>query len=675
MRVLPAFLFFIPFIIFAQKTDSTALISEVVIDGYRKPQKLLNTTQSAAVTSPLIISQSSPNRMLESFNLLPGAKMEERSPGSYRFSVRGSTLRSPFGIRNVKMYLDDFLLTDVSGTTYLNRLDPALISKAEVLKGPQGGEFGAVTGGTVLLKTQRNDVVEVALHAGSYGLFKENINVSETLGDHSLQIFQSFAVSDSYREQSAMKRANFFLQDRWKYSEKGDLNFLLFYSDLKYETPGGLTLAQMQENRRQARPGNNAQPGVVQQNSGIDNQYLLAGISHKYSFSPSFSHFIVVQSGFSGINNPFITNYEKKHENNFSGRTHFNFEKQSENWFLQTRTGIEGGYNSTLLRNFTNNSGTRGNAMNFTEVSSSSGFVFLSQKAVFKDRFFIDAAVSANFMKYDWKNIFPAAGSGSATFETQILPDLGAVWMITPDFSLRGKLGKGNSYPTLEEFRASDQVINPDLKSELGWNKEVGIRKQFGNFLFAEVSAFDFRLKNAIVRKQNENGDEYFTNAGGTVQKGLEFILETKKFTINSNILNSVKLYFSGSLYDFTFQDYLHDGNDYSGNKMTGVPAKSLQSLMNIQLFNFMNIEYGNYFTSAFPLNDTNAVHAEEMIVGNLTARFSVPVQKKNLNFYAQIQNIYNDDLVLGYDINAFGGRYYNPSAERNFAFGASFVF
>ena len=100
--------------LFSKVQDSAALISEVQIDAYRKPTKLLTATKSVSVVSPNFLSQNAPERLLESVNLLPGSKMEERSPGSYRFSIRGSTLRSPFGVRNVKVYLDDFSLTDAS---------------------------------------------------------------------------------------------------------------------------------------------------------------------------------------------------------------------------------------------------------------------------------------------------------------------------------------------------------------------------------------------------------------------------------------------------------------------------------------------------------------------------------------------------------------------------------
>jgi iron complex outermembrane receptor protein len=71
--------------------------------------------------------------MLESINQIAGARMEERSP-SYRISSR-KHLRSPFGVRNVKVYLDDFILSDASGNTYFNVVSPELINRMEIYKG------------------------------------------------------------------------------------------------------------------------------------------------------------------------------------------------------------------------------------------------------------------------------------------------------------------------------------------------------------------------------------------------------------------------------------------------------------------------------------------------------------------------------------------------------------
>jgi len=89
--------------------------------------------------------------LVSSINTVAGARMEERSPGSYRLSLRGSLLRSPFGVRNVKIYWNDIPLTDASGNTYLNLLDASVLQSIEVLKGPSASLYGANTGGVLLL--------------------------------------------------------------------------------------------------------------------------------------------------------------------------------------------------------------------------------------------------------------------------------------------------------------------------------------------------------------------------------------------------------------------------------------------------------------------------------------------------------------------------------------------
>ncbi|MFX8039941.1 Plug domain-containing protein, partial [Acinetobacter baumannii] len=67
--------------------------------------------------------------------------------------IRGSSLRSPFGVRNVKVYIDEMPLTDGGGNTYLNIVGLNWIDAAEIMKGPSSSIYGAGTGGVLLLKT------------------------------------------------------------------------------------------------------------------------------------------------------------------------------------------------------------------------------------------------------------------------------------------------------------------------------------------------------------------------------------------------------------------------------------------------------------------------------------------------------------------------------------------
>ncbi len=70
------------------------------------------------------------------------------------------------------------------------------------------------------------------------------------------------------------------------------------------------------------------------------------------------------------------------------------------------------------------------------------------------------------------------------------------------------------------------------------------------------------------------------------------------------------------------------------------------------------------------PLNDANRVWSDSNLIGNIQFRFPFDIENTRLNLFLQIQNLYNTDYVLGFDINAFGNRYYNPAAKRNFVLG-----
>ena len=109
----------------------------------------------SSIKNSLIVSATT--SLVPAVNAEPGVRMEERSPGSYRINIRGSTLRSPFGVRNVKVYWNDIPFTDAGGNTYLNQLSFFNTQSIEIIKGPAGSVYGAGTGGAILLSSQPSD--------------------------------------------------------------------------------------------------------------------------------------------------------------------------------------------------------------------------------------------------------------------------------------------------------------------------------------------------------------------------------------------------------------------------------------------------------------------------------------------------------------------------------------
>ncbi len=142
------------------KQDTTKSLKEVVTTPYFSQQPLLRSTGSVGVLDDPATKQQPPQSFVAAMNTIAGIRMEERSPGSYRLSIRGSLLRSPFGIRNVKIYFDQFPLTDAGGNSYLNALDMAAAENIQVLKGPQSSIYGANSG---RISKGRNDTFPVVI--------------------------------------------------------------------------------------------------------------------------------------------------------------------------------------------------------------------------------------------------------------------------------------------------------------------------------------------------------------------------------------------------------------------------------------------------------------------------------------------------------------------------------
>jgi iron complex outermembrane receptor protein len=156
------------------KKDSTKNLQAVTVRGYLSEQPLLNVPASVSVLGSSQLRLAPDNSLVTAMNTVPGVRMEERSPGSYRLAIRGSLIRSPFGIRDVKIYFDEIPLTDAGGNTYLAALDVNSINSIEILKGPDGSIFGANSGGVVLLNAinpNAGNYSSLGMNAGSYGLY------------------------------------------------------------------------------------------------------------------------------------------------------------------------------------------------------------------------------------------------------------------------------------------------------------------------------------------------------------------------------------------------------------------------------------------------------------------------------------------------------------------------
>ena len=135
-----------------QSNDTSKLypsLPDIIVKAFEQNKSSMNVPASVNVVNRHTLGLFGPTSIVQAVNTTPGIRMEERSPGSYRLNIRGSSLRSPFGVRNVKLYFNDIPITDPGGQTYLNELGYYNINSIEIIKGPASSLYGAGTGGAM----------------------------------------------------------------------------------------------------------------------------------------------------------------------------------------------------------------------------------------------------------------------------------------------------------------------------------------------------------------------------------------------------------------------------------------------------------------------------------------------------------------------------------------------
>jgi iron complex outermembrane receptor protein len=237
--------------------DSAKTLQSVTIKAFEQNRQLKEVSGAINYIGKPQLERFSNTSLLPALNTTPGVHMEERSPGSYRLNVRGSTLRSPFGVRNIKVYWNGLPFTDPGGNTYLNLLSYYNINSLEVIKGPAGSLYGAGTGGAILINSQPDTWTSGADVSYLYGSFNlHSVNAQVRLGSDERRNAFGFShqSSNGYRDHTNMDRKVATWETQLKVNDKQQIQASILYSDFWYQTPGGLTKAEYVSNPKAARP-------------------------------------------------------------------------------------------------------------------------------------------------------------------------------------------------------------------------------------------------------------------------------------------------------------------------------------------------------------------------------------------------------------------------------------
>lgn len=670
MRFLFTFLFFSGISTFSlAQADSSKTLSEVTVRGFETRQTPLQTPASVSRISAEDISRHSLSDPLPVFNSQTGIRMEERSPGSYRLTLRGSSLRSPFGVRNVKIYWNGIPMSDANGTTYFNQVDFNTLGSIEVLKGPAGSIFGAGYGGVVQLNTPAaasGHEFSAGFQAGSFASFAGNARYRYASQRMNLLAAFSGRGSDGYRDHADMSGYNGVFSGSFFLSPRHTLTFSYSGAHIDYRTPGGLTLAQMEADRQASRPATPALPSARDQNAGIVQTYHLSGLSHEWQVAPAASLTTTLFYAANELTNPFITSYEERNEKT----TGYRLLGRKAFGRLILYAGSEGIFTSSGFYVSENNLGRKGAFLYDTDLLSRQLSHFTQAQLSLPGRVEITGGLSYNTQLYR-NETMEANGETLLVRERPGLPwspRIAVLKSLNARAGLYYTFSNGYSPPTAQEMTANfENGQNISLRAEKGVSHEIGIKSQWTHTFRTEIAAYHQVVRNALVRHVADNGSEYFQNAGQVIQKGLEV---SNRLTLENreNFITHTDLLLNLTLNDFRFGSYLNQGTDLQGKKLPGAPGTSVAfsgkwvQRKGIYLTADVNLISGMF------LNNLNTISSEGYTTTRLRAGWNVAIgPKAHLNLYGGADNLLNEKYSLGFDFNAIGNRFYNPAPLRNY--------
>ncbi|MGB3546773.1 MAG: TonB-dependent receptor, partial [Saprospiraceae bacterium] len=509
--------------------------------------------------------------------------------------------------------------------------------------------------------------LEVSAEGGSFGYNRQAVRAGRQRGATAYELRVARQATDGYRDHSALERVTAQASLRQRLGERRELELHALYTDLTYQLPGGLNPEQLAENPRQARPGS------ARTQAAINYQNLLLGGTHR-TVGRRLVHTVSGYASGFYFDHPFNIDYKRETNLAAGGRTVLDWQAAPAGRPLLLSVGAEYQTQFRFGQNFGNETGEP-TELNFSdEIGSSQYLVFGQAVQRLGERWRLTAGASLNRLTYKVDRTFDAAGNTGRTrsdFRPEVVPRV-ALAYLPGNATWYASVSRGFSSPTLDEFRTNEGSLNTDLEAETGTNFELGYRAAHGDGrLQTELIGYYFRLEQSISSFADSAGRQLFRNAGAVDQFGIEATLAYRIIARPTAWLTSLDARAAYTYQNFTYADFVRAGTEVSGNRLPGSPPHTATLTLDAATRpGWYARAYWNY-TDAIPLNDEGSVRAKAFHLVRFRLGREFMFGRRRLDVYAGVNNLLDERMSFGNDLNPqFGRRYFQPAPGRNYVVG-----
>ncbi|HLR24677.1 MAG TPA: TonB-dependent receptor [Fodinibius sp.] len=662
--------------------DNVAL-NEVQVVGFDTNKKLQETAASVALLTEQDFERTSEVSLQPVLNTIPGVQMDQSNLSDARISIRGAGIRSGYGIRNIKIYVNNIPLTEANGFTRIEGLDVSAVGRAEVIKGPASSIYGAGTGGVINFQLEKapygTSSIEASGLAGSYGLGRLATTYCTGTDHFNAAITVGRQTYDGYRNHNKDDRTYFTGSLQFFPSQKQTLTLLLNRSRQETYIPGSLNAEQVAVNPRQASAGN------VKSGAGRFQTWTRIGAGHSYKFSDQLENTTSLYTSFYDLDHPLSFAYLQQPYQSFGGRTSFVLDPGFS--ILPTTFTVGGEYLSgrTDAQRFVNNEGEEGALILNQEQNNTQYSVFYQSETTLGSQTTLTLGLSLNKVRYEVTDFMNDSLSGVKDFDVELAPRIALVHVFNDKFALRAGVSSGFSPPTSGEAKNADGHINRKIQAERGVNYEVGARGTLlANRFNYDLTLFSFQMEDQLVPQTVDQGNTIYLNAGETSRRGLEVALSYFWSNEVAAFVHSIRPFVSYSYSDFTFEKFRIIGaegrvqSDYSGNDVTGIAPHILSAGIDIETAPGFYLNATYFFKDKTPITDENDVYNQAYSLVDTRVGYKATINNYlRIDINAGINNLLDTSYSSLVSLNAasYGGAppaYYNPAPGRNFYSGLS---
>jgi iron complex outermembrane recepter protein len=663
-----------------------ALLDPVVVSATRNAERAFDLPVAIdTVTRDVIQNGQLQVNLSESLARVPGISIASRwnFAQDLQLSIRGFGARANFGVRGVRLYQDNIPATMPDGQGQTGSFSLVSAQRIEVLRGPFSSLYGNASGGVISVFTENGPQTPqgtAQLIGGSFGTWNTVAKLEGQGGAVNYVVAGNLFQTDGYRDHSTAERA--LSNVKLTLAAAPDTTITVIGNTLRQpdaQDPLGLTRAQWEANPRQADPFatffdtrktvNQTQGGAtLEQRFGSDNDLRVTG----YGGTRAVRQYLAL-SGIGATSSGGVTDLDRSF-GGVDGRVTSRFMLAGRPAALTLGAVYE--TQREHRRGFVNNAGTLGDLRRDEDdfLSNTDGYLQLEWLPL--DALSLVAGVRYSDVRFrtDDHYVTPANpdDSGSRNYH-HASPVLGVVWHVAENANVYANYGQGFETPTFTElaYRPVGSGLNLALQPAVSNSAEVGLKAFIGRQHRINLALFNVQTSDEIVVDTAVGGRTTYKNASNTRRRGAEASWEgnlgagfagyaaytwlSAKFTSGATTGSPPLIVPVGARLPG-----VPLANAYAELSWSYPPAAGLSAAVEVQ------------YAGRMYVNDRNTDAAPAWTIGNLRVGFEQRAGRWLLREFVRVNNVTNENYVGSVIVGDASGRYFEPSATRNFLIGAS---